>query len=132
MRVDILTLFPAAFEGPFAVSIVGRAVARGLLDVRLQRLGLRYARRTGHPCRTLAQRLLRHQGQFFAFVRTPDVSADNNPAERALRPLVIMRKISGGSRSAPGSATRLALASAFGTWQARHLNPLAACIAALS
>ncbi len=107
------------------------ALAR-LLDARLQHLGRRYARRSGHPCRALAQRLLRHQGQFFTFVRTPDVSADNNPAERALRPLVIMRKISGGSRSAEGSITRLALASAFGTWQARHLNPLAACIAALS
>jgi transposase len=109
-----------------------RELLARLLDARLQRLGSRYARRKGHPCRALAQRLLRHQGQFFAFVRTPEVSADNNPAERALRPLVIMRKISGGSRSAQGSATRLALASAFGTWQARHLNPLAACIAALS
>jgi transposase len=115
-----------------ALTAAQREALARLLDARLQQLGLRYARRKGHPCRALAQRLLRHQGQFFAFVRTPGVSADNNPAERALRPLVIMRKISGGSRSAQGSATRLALASAFGTWQARHLNPLAACIAALS
>lgn len=33
MRIDILTLFPEVFEGYLATSIVGRAVARGLVDV---------------------------------------------------------------------------------------------------
>ena len=33
MRVDILTLFPDMFESPFAHGVVGRAVARGLLEV---------------------------------------------------------------------------------------------------
>lgn len=112
-------------------TLAQRAVLADLLDARLQQLGLRYARLPGHPCRVLAQRLLRHQGQLFTFVRTDGVSADNNPAERALRPLVIMRKISGGSRTPHGSATRLGLATAFGTWQARHLNPFLACLAAL-
>jgi transposase len=49
--------------------------------------------------------------------------ADNNLAERALRPVVVQRKISGGTRSRAGSETRLGLASLFGTWQARNLNP---------
>jgi len=40
-----------------------------------------------------------------------------------LRPLVVQRKVSGGSRSRAGSETRLGLASLFGTWQARNLNP---------
>ena len=61
----------------------------------------------------------------------PGVPADNNLAERSLRPLVIMRKISGGTRSDEGSKTRLTLASLFGTWQARHLNPFIECLAAL-
>ncbi|GAC1431404.1 MAG: hypothetical protein NVSMB65_04900 [Chloroflexota bacterium] len=67
----------------------------------------------------------------FAFMRTPKVRADDNAAERARRPLVIRRMISGGARSAQGSATRLDFASAFGTWQAHRQNPFAACVTAL-
>lgn len=68
--------------------------------------------------RELAKRLLRHQDALFQFVRHAHVPADNNLAERALHPLVMQRKISGGSRSRQGSATRMQLASLFGTWQA--------------
>ena len=50
--------------------------------------------------------------------------SDNNPAERSLRPLVISRKISGGTRSEQGTETKMALASLFGTWRAQGLNPL--------
>ena len=60
----------------------------------------------------------------FQFLRHACVPADNNLAERTLRPLVVQRKISGGSRSRQGSATRMRLASCFETWQARKLNPL--------
>jgi hypothetical protein len=41
---------------------------------------------------------------------------------------VVMRKISGGTRSAQGSRTQLGLASLFATWQARGLNPFQACL----
>ena len=54
-----------------------------------------------------------------------------NHAERSLRHLVITRKISGGSQSAGGTQTRLALASFFGTWQTRGLNPFTECLALL-
>jgi len=64
-------------------------------------------------------------------VLQPGVPADNNLAERSLRPLVIMRKISGGTRSPAGSLTRLTLASLLGTWQARGLNPFVECLNAL-
>jgi tRNA (guanine37-N1)-methyltransferase len=33
MRIDILTLFPAMFSGPFGESIVARARANGILDI---------------------------------------------------------------------------------------------------
>jgi len=46
--------------------------------------------------------------------------------------LVVIRKISGGARSAAGIKTRLALASLFETWQARHLNPFDECLKLLS
>ena len=94
-------------------------------------LGLQYAQTSTHPCRALAKRLLRHQDELFQFVLVPGVPADNNLAERSLRPLVILRKISGGTRSEEGSKTRLTLASLFGTWQARQLNPFEECLAAL-
>lgn len=35
MRVDILTIFPAMFQGPLSESIIGRAIERGIIDVRL-------------------------------------------------------------------------------------------------
>jgi len=62
----------------------------------------------------------------------PGLSADNNLAERNLHPLVVIRKISGGSRSDEGPKTRMALASLFETWQARGLNPLRECLNLLS
>jgi transposase len=98
---------------------------------RAEQLGQQYAFAPAHPCWTLAKRLLRHQEEVFQFVLRPGVPADNNLAERSLRPLVIMRKISGGTRSAEGSKTRLTLASLFATWQARDLNPFVECLKAL-
>ncbi len=35
MRVDILTIFPAMFEGPLSESIIGRAIEQGIIEVRL-------------------------------------------------------------------------------------------------
>ncbi len=98
---------------------------------RLCELGQQYAQADGHACRALARRLLRHQEELFQFVLVPGLPADNNPAERSLRPLVIMRKISGGTRSPAGTRTRLTLASVFATWVARHLNPFRESLAAL-
>ena len=57
--------------------------------------------------------------------------ADNNLAERSLRLLVILRKISGGTRSGQASKMRLTLAGLLGTWQARGLNPFSECLATL-
>jgi hypothetical protein len=97
------------------------------LLTRVCALGEQYAL-TEHPCRTLAKRILRHQDELFQYVLHPGVPADNNLAERALRPLVIMRKISGGSRSAEGSQTRLTLFSLVSTWAAQGLNPFLNCL----
>ncbi len=90
---------------------------------RTHLLGLQYAQVKNDPCQALAKRLLRHIDELYQFVLHSTVPADNNLAERALRPLVVQRKVSGGSRSSIGSQTRFGLASLFHTWQARHLNP---------
>jgi hypothetical protein len=102
------------------------------LMTQSHQLGLQYITPTTHPCRTLGQRLLRHEGELFQFVLVDGLAADNNPAERSVRHIVIMRKISGGSRSTEGTTTRMALASLFGTWQARGLNPFEECFHRLS
>jgi len=70
---------------------------------RIQELGREYATVRKHGCHVLAKRLLRHQEELFQFVRVAGLSATNNQAERSVRPLVIGRKISGGSRSGEGS-----------------------------
>ena len=41
--------------------------------------------------------------------------------------LVISRKISGGTRSEAGSDSKMILASLFGTWRVRGLDPLVEC-----
>ncbi len=83
------------------------------------------------PQRVLSQRMAKHLHELFVFVREPDVPPDNNAAERALRHLVTSRKISGGTRSAAGSATKMTLASLSGTWRLRGINPFTACRALL-
>ncbi len=75
----------------------------------------------------LCRRMLKYLPELLTFVQHPAVPADNNPAERSLRHLVIHRKISGGTRSSQGTITTMTLASLFGTWRARGLNPFLAC-----
>ena len=76
--------------------------------------------------------MLRHEDELFQFVLVTGLSADNNLAERSIRPLVVIRKISGGSRNPEGTKTRMALASLFETWQARGRNPFDECLRLLS
>ena len=75
----------------------------------------------------LCRRIRNHIKELFVFVAHPEVPPDNNAAERSLRPVVVSRKVSGGTRSAAGTDTKMALASIFGTWRAHGLNPLTAC-----
>ena len=75
----------------------------------------------------LCRRMERFIKELFVFVSDPAVPSDNNAAERSLRHLVISRKISGGTRSDHGTDSKMALASLFGTWRARGLDPLLEC-----
>jgi transposase len=114
----------AASDADFAA----RVAARAAIEQRLTTACAPYWHRDcPRPQATLCQRIDRFLDALFAFVLDPALPADNNLAERSLRPLVIARKISGGSRSAEGSATRIARASLFGTWQAQGRDPCTAC-----
>lgn len=81
-------------------------------------------RARGIPHAALCQRMERSHPELFTFVADPAVPPINNAAERALRPLVVGRKISGGTRSPQGSPTRMVLQSVIATWEVRSLDPL--------
>lgn len=79
--------------------------------------------RTDAPMSVLCQRVERFLPELFTFVTAPQVAADNNAAERSLRPPVVSRKVSGGTRSDKGSETKSVLASLFGTWRLQGRDP---------
>jgi transposase len=83
------------------------------------------------PQAVLCARIERYQTALFTFVADPAVPPTNNAAERALRPLVVARKVSGGTRSARGSTTRMVLQSLVATWERRGLDPVAEFLALL-
>jgi transposase len=128
----LYTWAQAQLRAPAPPTPAQRQAAYDRLVGLSHRLGLRYAQTTGHPCRALAKRLLRHEAELFRFVLVPGLAADNNLSERRLRPTVVARKISGGSRAEEGTAVRMGLTSLVATWLARGQQPLAACRALLA
>jgi len=79
------------------------------------------------PQALLCRRIEKYRHSLFTFVVDPAVPPTNNAAERSLRHLVVSRKISGGTRSAQGTHTKLTLASLFTTWRLRGIDPFLAC-----
>jgi hypothetical protein len=87
---------------------------------------------TNLPQSTLCKRLLQFEGELFTFVEYPQVPSENNFAERSIRPRVIARKISGGTRSEAGSLTMAVLSSLFATWHLRGEECLEECLKMLT
>ena len=73
-------------------------------------------------CQRLAKRLAKHSDSLFAFLSHMQVAADNNRAERAIRPAVVTRKISGGSRSPKGSEALGIITSVIQTCKQQNKN----------
>jgi transposase len=65
--------------------------------------------------RRLHRRYLKHRQKLFVFLYRTDVDPTNNVAERALRPSVIHRKVTGCFRSEWGANAFAALASVIDT-----------------
>lgn len=86
-----------------------------------------YAQDYTVPQRILAKRIVNFISELFVFVQYPSVPSGNNAAERAIRPAVVARKISGGTRSEKGSKTMSVLRSVFETWNAQGRNTIDAC-----
>jgi hypothetical protein len=109
-----------------ADSRVRRRERRHLEKLAVQ-LARPYAEDADAPQRVLAQRILRHRHELFVFISDPAVPATNNLAERSLRPAVVARKISGGTRSPKGSETKMGLMSLFGAWTVQGKPLLSSC-----
>lgn len=104
-----------------------RRQQRERLERALAEVATPYADDAAAPQRVLSKRVLKYLNELFVYVERPDVSPDNNAAERGLRHLVTVRKISGGSRSTEGTAVRMTSTTLFSTWKLRGLNPFIAC-----
>ena len=72
----------------------------------------------------LVKRLRRHRSDLLTFLDHPDVPFDNNHAERAIRPAVIIRKNSYCNRSQRGADAQAVLMSVYRTLKQRGHDPI--------
>jgi transposase len=123
---DAIRLWRVRAEMPEAVY----ASRRDRIAARLQEL-LDTPWQDRHAKR-LIKRLRRHQNDLFTFLDQPDVPFDNNTAERAIRPAVIIRKNSYGNRSERGADCQAVLMSIFRTLKQRGHDPIRTIVATLT
>jgi transposase len=98
------------------ISEHGRRTVTGKLETKLDRI--LETRRQNAANRRLARHLDHEQLWLFTFLHCFGLDATNNTAERAIRGMVIARKVWGGSRTWAGAHTHQILASVLRTcWQ---------------
>ena len=99
---EILTTARTLYRDYHAGKLSHQQIARNrpVIEARLQAV-LHNPPITGWPAdaQRLASRIQRHWIEWFTFLDYPEVKPDNNDAERALRPVVVHRKVTGGARS---------------------------------
>lgn len=101
----------------------GLAVARGRLEKRLDRLlGCRLSHEGN---RTFQAHLARHRDEILTFLYHADIEATNWPAEQAMRPAVVNRKVFGGNRTPAGARAQEVLGSVFATCSQNAVKALA-------
>lgn len=104
------------------ISSHGLAVVRGRLEKRLDPL---LEGNLSHPGnRKFRKHLAGHRDELLTFLYEPDIEATNWPAEQAIRPLVVNRKVFGGNRTAGGGHAQEILGSVFATLAQRALDTL--------
>jgi len=98
------------------VSEHGLRVATGRLEAALDR---ELERRCRNPANRRLRRHLEHERPWlFTFLHRPGLEATNHAAERAIRGMVIARKVWGGNRTWEGARTQQVLVSVLRTcWQ---------------
>lgn len=119
---------------PFGAGLFDRRRERKRLEEAIWALAEPFweADKAVDPQATLARRIGLFLGELFTFVEFPEVPDDNNAAERAIRPAVVIRKICGGTRSPKGTYVKAALMSLFATWKLEGVDPIRECVALLA
>lgn len=98
------------------ISARGLRIATGRLEASLD--GILEKRRRNPANHRLARHLEHESFWLFTFLHCPGLDATNNAAERAIRGMVIARKVWGGNRTWEGARTQQILASVLRTcWQ---------------
>jgi transposase len=98
------------------VSERGLSIATGKLEAKLDRM--LETRRRNPANHRLARHLEHERLWLFTFLHCPGLDATNNAAERAIRGMVIARKVWGGNRTWEGARTQQILVSVLRTcWQ---------------
>ena len=96
------------------------ACSKKRLDNRIASLiGRLEKNRDCKHCNRMRKRLIRERDHLFTFLETDGVEYHNNRAERAIRPCVILRKNSNGSRSKKGADATATLMSIKQTCKAK-------------
>ena len=106
-------------------------------DSRRQRIGERLDELTAATwqdaqAKRLVKRLRRHRAHLFTFLDKTGVPFDNNLAERAVRPAVIIRKNSYANHSPRGADVQAVLMTLYRTLAQRGHNPLQTITKALA
>lgn len=98
----------------------GRLRAKKRFEGQLRSI---YSEEYGNPeINRICKNFRRHAGENFTFLEVDGVEPTNNEAERAIRPYVVMRKISGSHRSDRGVFACERLLSVYRTSQLRGEN----------
>src|SRR5205823_6991835 len=125
-EVEEVLRFVASFAPLLASAIQLRAQGLNLPEFRQRALELKLEIKATayapaqHPGIQKIQNIFREKAaRLYHWAKKPAIPADNNRAERELRPLVIARKISFGSQSEQGAQTREILMSVLHTLRKR-------------
>ena len=94
---------------------------RSAFEKRLQDIQQRSYKKEPQTIK-VQERIKRHAPYLFTCLSYDGVLPENNPAERAIRPQVIMRKIFGGCRSPDGAKTHAVNTSVLETLRKRNPN----------
>ena len=88
-----------------------RLRAKARFEARVDALIESYSSSKERNCARLLKRLRREKGMLFTFLEEQGVDWNNNAAERALRPSVVIRKITYGNQSEEGAHAHAVLMS---------------------
>jgi transposase len=104
------------------ISAHGLSSATGRVEAQLDRLLARSYRNPAN--RRLARHLDRERPWLFTFLHCPGLEATNNAAERAIRGMVIARKVWGGNRTWEGARTAITMPRIARSSAARFQHPV--------